>query len=218
MPASPRSFLPLWGEGLTVTAKKTWSPGEGLEQREAEGRRGGPQRPLPLLALSLKLSLCASVCPCVCLSVCRCLSIFVLITHHLCLSVHLSLPLCLYLCVIVYRGLCGCLSASLSLPLSDSPFAGLEAQFQGSHPDRTLKAVEAPVSEFLSCTASELCQLSAHRPAGQPCRWARLGSVLPSLGLHAAVSGARAQSVSGLGHSWRPWGAHWGRGGMNWAA
>lgn len=136
-----------------------------------------------LLALSLKLSLCASVCPCVCLSVCRCLSIFVLITHHLCLSVHLSssvstsVSLCIVIC------LCGCLSASLSLPVSDSPFAGLEAQLQGSHPDRTAQRQRRLVSEFLSCTAvsSASCQLT--QACGAACKWARLGSVLPSLGL-----------------------------------
>ena len=54
---SSRSFLPLWGEGLTITAKTTWRPGEGPEQRQAVGRHGGPQRPLPLLAVSLELRL-----------------------------------------------------------------------------------------------------------------------------------------------------------------
>lgn len=36
---SSRSFLPLWGEGLTITAKRTWRPGQGPEQRQAVGRQ-----------------------------------------------------------------------------------------------------------------------------------------------------------------------------------
>lgn len=97
-------------------------------------------------SLCVFLCLCLSLCVSLCL--CRCLSVFVsvLLTHRLSLTlcVYLSPSLFISVSLCISVSVCGYLCASLSLPLSDSPFAGLEAQLQGTHPDRTLKAVEAP--------------------------------------------------------------------------
>lgn len=168
------------------------------------GRRGGSQRPRPLLAVFGALSLCVSLPLPVCLSV----SVSVLITHHLCLSVHLCLPLCLSISASLCISVSGCLSVSRCLPLSDSPLAGLEARLQWTQPGRTLKAAEAPASELLSCIASELSRLSAHRPAGQPCGGHAWVLCSPPLDSTLPVSGSRGQRVTGLGHSRRPRGAH----------
>ena len=150
----------------------------------------------------------------VCLSLPVCLSIFVsvLITHHLCLSLCASLspPLSLSISASSCISVSGCLSVSLSLPLSDSPLAGLEARLQWTQPGRTLKAAEAPPlsCNILSCIASELSCLSADRPSGQP----RGGHawVLCSLPLDSTLpfSGSQGQRVTGQGHSQRPRGAH----------
>lgn len=145
---SPRSFLPLWGEGLTVTAEKAWSPGEGPEHGGAGGGGVGVLRDHFLFSLCLwsSVSLCLSVSPCVSLRLRLCLD------HSPSLSVCASLspPLSLSISASLYISVSGYLPVSLCLPLSDSPFAALEAQLQWTQPGRTLKAAEAPASEFLS--------------------------------------------------------------------
>ena len=113
----------------------------------------------------------------VCLSLPVCLSIFVsvLITHHLCLSLCASLspPLSLSISASSCISVSGCLSVSLSLPLSDSPLAGLEARLQWTQPGRTLKAAEAPPLSFcpaerVSSAACQLTGLQGSRAGGTP--------------------------------------------------
>lgn len=113
---SPRSLLPLWGEGLTVTAEKARSPGEGPEHGGA-GRGGvGVLRDHFLFSLCLwsSVSLCLSVSPCVSLRLRLCLDHSPSLSVCLCISVSPSVSV--YLCVIVY--LCLWISACLSVPAS----------------------------------------------------------------------------------------------------